>query len=669
MISSILILALAGATEPAAPPAPGVPPAVISPETTASRGDAYSHLIKARLAAGRGDGTEVLAEVRAAAALVPGSAALRAEGASLLMALGRGSDAEKLARQAIEIDPGQTGALRVLADLASRRAMSSENDSASRDEALRLFEQLARSPDAEDDIFPVLARLRLMAGNTAGAVEAARTLAARRPGDASAARLLAQYLDQAGKKADAVRSLCAFLSVNTDAEELVSLLGELARESGEWEAVEAACTKMVEASPERPAARALRGEALLRLDRGLLAMADLEKVRTLAPENRLVLFQLATAYGDVGRLNDAAGLLRDLARDLPDQIGVRLFLGEILSRQGDFDGALESFRAGLRAIRSDEPDGAERRDAVRRRIAILYLGDSKVDEASKTLSALEKPDDPPSLEIRARVALAGGRAEDALALCRKLREKGDPGLAAALEGEAWVRLGKLDKGRARFDEAAGILGSGVWGRAAQTLSNASQEEAAEKLLRAWARKEPASAAARFNLGAFLERKKAYEEADAELAEAIRLDPKDAVALNYLGYSLADRGQRLDDALGFVRRALEIDPWNAAYLDSLGWVLFRLGRPAEAREPLERAAAEFPRDATVLEHLGDLYDRIGERARAVTLWRRALDSGSTNVESLNAKIARAEAQPAANSPPSPGENAGRGMPPAALAGPR
>ena len=75
-----------------------------------------------------------------------------------------------------------------------------------------------------------------------------------------------------------------------------------------------------------------------------------------------------------------------------------------------------------------------------------------------------------------------------------------------------MRLGKFDKGRARFEDAARVLGPGVWGRAAQALTNASQEEAAEKLLRAWAKKEPASAAARFNLGAFLERKKVYEEA-------------------------------------------------------------------------------------------------------------------------------------------------------------
>jgi tetratricopeptide (TPR) repeat protein len=476
-----------------------------------------------------------------------------------------------------------------------------------------------------------------MAGDVPGAVETVRTLASRRPNDPAAARLLAQYLDRGGRQQEAVRALAAFLSRSPEADELIPILGELARESDEWGPVEAACSKMIESAPERPAARALRGEALLQLGRGKEAVEELEKSRSLAPENRLVLFQLASAYGDVGRLSEAAELLRDLARDLPDQAGVRLFLGEVLARQGDFDGALESFRAGLRAIPTDEPEAAERRDAVRRRIAAAWLGRSRADEAEAVLAGLERPDDLRSLEIRARTALRSGVASDVFALCKKIRDKGEAGLAASLEGEALASSGKLEKARAKFDEAAGLLGPEAWARAAETWRAAGRDDEAERVLRGWVRKEPESGAARFGLGAFLERSKRYDEAEAELGEAIRLEPKDSVALNYLGYSLAERGRKLDEALAFVKRALEIEPWNPAYLDSLGWVLFRMGRSEEAREPLERAARDLPRDATVLEHLGDVYEQIGERARAVSLWQRALDSGSANAGALNAKI--------------------------------
>ncbi|MBZ5640512.1 MAG: tetratricopeptide repeat protein [Acidobacteriia bacterium] len=666
MISTVLILALAAATAGAET---AVPPTA-SADAAASRGDAYYHLMKARLAAGRNRLSDALGEIRAATGMVPQSAGVRAEAASLLLALGRAAEAERLARQAIEIDPGETAALRVLADLAARRALAGDPDPASRNEAIRLYEVLARSQDAEDDLFPILARLKLMAGDSAGAAEAARALASRRPGDASAARLLAQYLDRDGKKGDAVRGLASFIAANPGVEELIPLLGDLAREAGEWESVEAACSKVLESPPERPSARALRGEALLHLGRGREAIAELEKVRAAAPENRLVLFQLATAYGDVGRLTEAAGLLRDLARDLPDQVGVRLFLGEILSRQGDLDGAIESFQAALRSVAADEPDVSERRDGIRRRIAMMWLARQKTDEAAKALGALEKADEPSSLELRARLALETSDWKGAAALARQLREKGEVGAAAALEGETLVRSGRAEKAQAKFEEAARALGSGTWVRAAEAYRSAGHEEEGEKLLRGWTRKEPGSGEAHFALGAFLEREKKYDEADGELGEAIRLDPKDPVALNYLGYSLAERGRRLDDALGFVRSALEADPWNAAYLDSLGWVLFRMGRFSEARDPLERAATEFPRDATVLEHLGDLYERIGERDRAVSFWHRALDNGSPNSDALNTKIARAAAEPGREpGQPQDPSDPSRKAPPAALPGPR
>jgi Flp pilus assembly protein TadD len=647
MISAFLFLVLASG-EARAEGAPASLPTPAPFEEAAQRGDAYFHLMQARLAAGHGRLSEALGEIRAAAALMPRSAGLRAESASLLLAMGRGAEAERLARQAIDIDPHEATALRVLADIAARRAIAADSDTASRDEAIRLYEELAESPDPEDDVFPILARLRLLAGDSAGAAKAARTLAFRRPGDPSAARLLAQYLDRDGKTGEAVRGLAAFLRENPGAEELIPLMGDLSREAGEWASVEAACARILESSPENPAARSLRGEALLHLGRGREAVAELEIVRSGAPENRLVLFQLATAYGDVGRLSEAVGLLRDLARDMPDQTGVRLFLGEILSRQEDFEGAQESFRAALRSIGPDEPDAADRRDAIRRRIAAMWLARSKPDEAAKTLGALENADDPPSLEIRTRVALESGDSKGALLLAKKLREKGAVGPAASLEGEAYARSGRLDRARARFEEAAELLGSSTWARAAEAYRDAGHPEEAEKRLRGWVEKEPAKGEAHFALGAFLEREKRYEQADTALGEAIRLDPQDAIALNYLGYSLAERGQRLTDALGFVKAALEIDPWNAAYLDSLGWVLFRMGRFSEACDPLERAVREFPRDATILEHLGDLYERLGEQEKARTAWRRAMENGAADAEALNAKIARAasEAPPAA-----------------------
>ena len=67
----------------------------------------------------------------------------------------------------------------------------------------------------------------------------------------------------------------------------------------------------------------------------------------------------------------------------------------------------------------------------------------------------------------------------------------------------------------------------------------------------------------------------------------------APALNSLGYTLADRGQRLPEAVGFIERALKVDPDNPSYLDSLGWALFKQGRAAEAETSSARPRRPCP----------------------------------------------------------------------------
>ena len=71
------------------------------------------------------------------------------------------------------------------------------------------------------------------------------------------------------------------------------------------------------------------------------------------------------------------------------------------------------------------------------------------------------------------------------------------------------------------------------------------------------------------------------------------DPKNPDALNSLAYMLAERGQKLDEAIGLVQRALAIDPGNGAYLDTLGWAYYKQNRVDQAEAPLREAAGKLP----------------------------------------------------------------------------
>jgi tetratricopeptide (TPR) repeat protein len=137
--------------------------------------------------------------------------------------------------------------------------------------------------------------------------------------------------------------------------------------------------------------------------------------------------------------------------------------------------------------------------------------------------------------------------------------------------------------------------------------------------------------------------------EKELQEAIRLDPEFHEALNHLGYSLADRNIRLEEALASILMAVALDPWNAAYLDSLGWAYYRLGQFDKAREPLERAAASRPGDPVILEHLGDLYEKLGQPESALASWRSALKAAPAGQEQLQAKIAALQGDGGSDTP--------------------
>jgi tetratricopeptide (TPR) repeat protein len=127
------------------------------------------------------------------------------------------------------------------------------------------------------------------------------------------------------------------------------------------------------------------------------------------------------------------------------------------------------------------------------------------------------------------------------------------------------------------------------------------------------------------------------EALADLRAAVARAPDNALALNALGYTLANRTSDSRSAYRFVRRALEIEPENPAILDSLGWVYFRQGRLEEARSYLQAAFSAFP-DPEVAAHLGEVMWRQGGRDEALRVWRDALEK-SPNSRPLKEVMAR------------------------------
>ena len=112
-------------------------------------------------------------------------------------------------------------------------------------------------------------------------------------------------------------------------------------------------------------------------------------------------------------------------------------------------------------------------------------------------------------------------------------------------------------------------------------------------------------------------------AEADMRLALTLSPDQADVLNYLGYSLVDRGIKLDEAMEMIKRAVAARPDSGYIVDSLAWAYFRLGKYEQALPPMEQASLLEPVDPIVTDHLGDVYWANGRKREAEFQWRRAL----------------------------------------------
>jgi tetratricopeptide (TPR) repeat protein len=257
--------------------------------------------------------------------------------------------------------------------------------------------------------------------------------------------------------------------------------------------------------------------------------------------------------------------------------------------------------------------------------------------AKRLLGEMEVPDDPETLQVWVRVAIDGEDWSEARQYVRRLRTAGDTVAANMLEAEVYLRTNKASRAEPKVELAVNEAGHALRARAAAVYLDVGLAADGERLLREWVDQEPDNVTAHFQLGTYLYQDDRLDESETEMREVFRLNADHAQALNFLGYSYAERGVKLDEALALIDRAVSLDTWNGAYLDSLGWVYYQMGRYDDAREPLEQATRTYPHDPTVLEHLGDLYAKMGERDLAIAAWSRAIDAGSEDPAGLGIKI--------------------------------
>jgi tetratricopeptide (TPR) repeat protein len=354
----------------------------------------------------------------------------------------------------------------------------------------------------------------------------------------------------------------------------------------------------------------------------------------------------------------ARKLLEDFLQRNPENAARALFeLGRLDAQEERYPAAVEKLK---RSIDLDDAESAPARLALAQVFEITHATADAVAEYQRLLS-----DEPDDLELWAHIGelqAAMGALDEARDTFKLIKDKhpGDPAACAWLAGDA-ERAGDFKAAAAALKDSAALkddptlnlrlgyyqLQSGSMKDAMATLTEArrrwpkddrvayylalgdddmGRQADAVKLLREVLADKPDDRDARWQLATILEKTNDIAAAEPEFRKLIADKPDDAQALNYLGYSLADRGLKLNDAEDLIRRALVVEPSNPAYRDSLGWVMFKQGRSTEAVTELAVSARALPDDDSVWDHLGDARKAQGREEAAWRAWRLSQSFG-------------------------------------------
>lgn len=602
----------------------------------------------AKLLSVEGSVPEALAAYEEAERLAPDAPYVRIEHAQLLARVGEyarasGSRQEYMRRAAAKVDEARRLApenLDVLRAVGSIYLDLSAVDPAAQETAIVALEEVRRHEPTDVPASLSLGQVYLEHKQPEKAAQVLRDLVSRVPQQRMAYALLVEALLRSDRGSEAEAALGEVLSFDPASLETRLALVDLQSQRGDHETALATLRAVPEeardeprirrklawelystgdletalttvngllagegaSDPEAPSMRLLKGLVLSAEGRNAEAVELLAAIHAAQPGNTPLAVTIARLLLRDGKIREGVQILSTLASDLArqgkvaEEQEVRLELAGLQLEGEDWSGVEQSVAPLLTA-----------KDEATRLQAILLRGDAlmKAKRYDEALTALQAGGASPAVEgRRAEVLFHAGRESESRELLASLAARGEAAEAVAA-AQAWQRLD-------RYQESIPIL---------------------EQVISA----SPKAVVAQFLLGAAYERSGQRLKALVALRRVLELQPDFHAALNYLGYTYAEEGENLDEALRLVRRAVALDPDNGSYVDSLGWTYYRLGRHEQARGYLERAARLEPTDATLHEHLGDVYVALGQNDRARAAYRRALELGDDNADEVRRKL--------------------------------
>jgi tetratricopeptide (TPR) repeat protein len=625
---------------PAYSQAPGNAPAAsggtAAASPTASKAEAYYNYGMAHLyaeqAARFGGRPEYVNKAidyyKKAMALDPTDSLVGEELAEFYLRAGSVEKAVDLANRLIQQNPNDAGAHRILARMYAAQLDPEQGkvDAAALKNAIDHYQKAADIDPTDVESLSSLAHLYRVARNDAAAEKAFKAVLALDSGDGDALVGLAELYAGHGDFDSAIRLLEP--ASGEDAENsTLQILAELYEDNRDYGKAADIWKRLL------PVANGLQVrkhycENLVkagRIDEAITAWTELAAAE---PKNVNNLIELAALWGSKRNYAKAHESL-DKARAIENSIGVRMAEAELISAEGKPAAGIAAVEAILKETQKPIYSDIERAQRISMLGSLANMQRNSDRAADAVASYRQIADlDPQTASIwEGRIIETLTEAKDfkgarAAADAALKKYSGDQNIQAE-HASLLATLGEYDKALAELralpnaDKDVRIL-----------ISIAEVQEKAKRYKDALETLDAANLQATnaqqkqaiiFMKGALYEHQKEYDQAETAFRAVLKADPDNAGALNYLGYMLADRNVRLDEAQRLISKAVDLEPNNGAYLDSLGWVHYRQNRLDQAADELRQALDRIRKDPTVHDHLAEVYFKQGKYKEAAAEW--------------------------------------------------
>ena len=452
-------------------------------------------------------------------------------------------------------------------------------------------------------------------------IKAARLWTEVSPNNLDARRVYGALLMRAGHIDQAVAELNHIVAPPNDTADRFALIGDMLARERDQEAAAQVMERIAQLHPQNVNATFTLAQLLGRggsFDRSLQLLDQL--LRAEPGDERALIYQARILQRE-GRTTEALAAMSRYLQYQPDSSDVRMTYARLLVDAKRYEDARQQFEM----LSKTNPEDGD----VAYALGLLLLQTNRYDEAAvqfERLVALNEREDAAHFYLG---QIAESKNDPVAALGAYSRvDRGDHYLNAQIRiGVILADQGELRKARAQLhgihvnnqQEAVRVYRS-----EADILARADRLHDALGVYNSALEEYPENSDLLYARAMLAEKLDMIDVVEQDLRAILSREPNNADALNALGYTLADRTERYDEALELIKQAYELRPDDHYIVDSMGWIMYRLGRYEEALKYLRRAL-ELNNDPEVAAHLGEVLWVMGDKAAAREIWNSALES--------------------------------------------